>query len=89
MRYPGECRGRTHSEIRDHRGGLPARTHTKKSSLIKGSGVRVIQQGKVVLVLRLSRLCRPIRAGRLFENTCSSKHRQRACTEPYVAQSPA
>lgn len=29
MCYPRECRGRIHSEIRDHRGRLPGRTHKK------------------------------------------------------------
>lgn len=29
MHCPRECRGRIHSEIRDHRGRLPGRTHKK------------------------------------------------------------
>lgn len=40
--------------------------HTK-TSLIKGRGIRVIQKRKVFIVQRLSRLCSPIRVGRVLK----------------------
>lgn len=63
--HPRECRGQIHNEIQDHRGWLPGRTHRKFFNKRKRDTSNSTK--KVFSVHRLSRLCGPIRVGRLLK----------------------